>query len=198
MPVKPVTRSGRTRAALQEQRVYPPTTSGSLRTWIGVGGTPASVVRAAKYGLPLMLAVIGGDHLNFVPFVELYERSLKEAGRAMLPIGAHSPGHVADTDQQARDELWPHYAAMMERIGRERGWGPPTRAAFEQSAGPTGALCVGSPATVAAKIIRAAKALRLSRFDLKYSNGALPHGKLMRSIELYATEVVPLVHAGLA
>ena len=144
------------------------------------------------------LAVIGGDHLNFVPFVELYERSLQEAGREMLPIGAHSPGHVAETDAQAKDELWPHYAAMMERIGRERGWGPPTRAGFEQAAGPTGALCVGAPATVAAKIVRAAKALKLSRFDLKYSNGTLAHDKLMRSIELYATEVVPLVHQGLA
>lgn len=194
---KPVTWSGRTRAALQDQRVYPPTANG-LRTWIGVGGTPGSVVRAARYGFPLMLAVIGGDHLNFVPFVELYERSLQEAGREMLPIGAHSPGHVAETDAQAKDELWPHYAAMMERIGRERGWGPPTRAGFEQAAGPTGALCVGAPATVAAKIVRAAKALKLSRFDLKYSNGTLAHDKLMRSIELYATEVVPLVHQGLA
>ncbi|MEO8734285.1 MAG: LLM class flavin-dependent oxidoreductase [Flavobacteriales bacterium] len=194
----PVSWSGKTRAALKDQRVYPPTASGHLRTWIGVGGTPASVVRAAKYGLPLMLAVIGGDHLKFVPFVDLYERSLAEAARAMLPIGAHSPGHVADTDQQAKDELWPHYAAMMERIGRERGWGPTSRAAFEQAAGPTGALCVGSPNTVATKIIRAAKALRLSRFDMKYSNGAMPHEQLMRSIELYAKEVVPQVHAGLA
>ncbi len=192
----PVTWQGKTRAGLDAQHVYPPTANG-LRTWIGVGGTPASVVRAARYGFPLMLAVIGGDHLAFVPFVDLYERSLREAGRDQLPIGAHSPGHVAETDAQAKDELWPHYAAMMERIGRERGWGPPTRAGFEQAAGPTGALCVGSPATVATKIIRAAKALKLSRFDLKYSNGTLAHEKLMRSIELYATEVVPLVHAGL-
>ena len=195
---KPVTWNGRTRAALKDQRVYPPTASGTLRTWIGVGGTPASVVRAAHYGFPLMLAIIGGDHLNFMPLVDLYERSLAQEGRAMLPIGAHSPGHVAATDQQAKDELWPHYAAMMERIGRERGWGPPTRASFEQAAGPMGALCVGSPATVATKIVRAAKALRLSRFDMKYSNGPMPHEQLMRSIELYATEVVPLVHAGLA
>ncbi|MCB0769844.1 MAG: LLM class flavin-dependent oxidoreductase, partial [Flavobacteriales bacterium] len=194
---QPVTWSGTTRASLKDQRVYPPTANG-LRAWIGVGGTPASVVRAAKYGFPLMLAVIGGDHLGFVPFVDLYERSLAEAGREMLPIGAHSPGHVAETDEQAKDELWPHYAAMMERIGRERGWGPPTRAAFERSAGPEGALCVGSPTTVAAKIVRAAKGLRLSRFDLKYSNGTMAHGKLMRSIELYATRVAPLVHKGLA
>lgn len=194
---KPVSWSGKTRAALKDQRVYPPTANG-LRTWIGVGGTPASVVRAAHYGFPLMLAVIGGDHLNFMPFVDLYERSLAQEGRALLPIGAHSPGHVAATDQEAKDELWPHYAAMMERIGRERGWGPPTRSAFEQAAGPTGALCVGSPATVAAKIVRAAKALKLSRFDLKYSNGTMAHEKMMRSIELYATQVAPLVHEALA
>jgi len=120
---KAVTWSGKTSAGLKDQRVYPPTANG-LRTWIGVGGTPASVVRAAHYGFPLMLAVIGGDHLNFVPFVDLYERSLKEAGRERLPIGAHSPDHVADTDEQAKDELWLHYAAMMERIGRKRGWDP--------------------------------------------------------------------------
>ncbi len=190
---QPVTWSGNTRAALKDQRVYPPTESGRLRTWIGVGGTPASVVRAAHYGLPLMLAIIGGDPLGFVPYVQLYHRALKEAGRDPLPIGAHSPGHVADTDDQAREELFPHYAAMHSRIGRERGWPTLTRAAFEQMAGPTGALCVGSPATVAAKIARAAKALGLSRFDLKYSAGTLPHPVMMRSIELYATQVAPLV-----
>lgn len=189
----PVTWRGNTRAGLTNQRVYPPTASGDLRTWIGVGGTPASVVRAAHYGLPLMLAIIGGDPLAFAPFVELYERKLVEFGHAPKPIGAHSPGHIAATDEQAREELWPHYAAMMERIGRERGWGPPTRAGFEQQAGPNGALCVGSPETVANKIVRAAKALRLSRFDMKYSAGTLPHDKLMRSIELYGTQVVPLV-----
>ena len=190
---QPVTWSGNTRAALKDQRVYPPTESGRLRTWIGVGGTPASVVRAAHYGLPLMLAIIGGDPLGFVPYAQLYHRALKEAGRELLPIGAHSPGHVADTDEQAKEELFPHYAAMHSRIGRERGWPPLTRAGFEQMAGPTGALCVGSPATVAAKIVRAAKALGLSRFDLKYSAGTLPHPVMMRSIELYATQVAPLV-----
>ena len=189
----PVTWSGHTRAGLKNQRVYPPTASGNLRTWIGVGGTPASVVRAARFGFPLMLAIIGGDPLAFEPFVRLYERTLAEAGHGPLPIGAHSPGYIAATDEEAREELWPHYAVMMERIGRERGWGPPTRAGFEQSAGPDGALCVGSPETVAAKIVRSAKALRLSRFDMKYSAGTLPHEKLMCSIELYATRVVPLV-----
>lgn len=189
----PVTWSGRTRAALKDQRVYPPTASGHLRTWVGVGGTPRSVVRAAHHGLPLMLAIIGGDPLAFRPFVDLYHRALAESGRGPLPVGVHSPGHVAPTDEQAREELWPHYAAMHTRIGRERGWAPLSRAAFEQMAGPTGALCVGAPATVAAKIVRTARALGIQRFDLKYSAGTLPHGTMMRSIELYATEVVPLV-----
>lgn len=189
----PVTWSGRTRSALKDQRVYPPTESGHLRTWIGVGGTPASVVRAARYGFPLMLAIIGGDPRAFAPYVELYHQSLAEAGRGALPIGAHSPGYIADTDEQAREELWPHYAAMHDRIGAERGWPPLTRAGFEQSAGPNGALCVGSPATVAAKIVRTTKALRLSRFDMKYSAGTLPHALMMRSIELYGGQVAPLV-----
>lgn len=194
----PVTWSGRTRGALKEQRVYPPTASGHLRTWIGVGGTPASVVRAAHYGLPLMLAIIGGDPRAFAPYVQLYHQSLAEAGKRPLPIGAHSPGYIADTDEQAREELWPHYAAMHDRIGGERGWPPLTRAGFEQSAGPNGALCVGAPATVAAKIARTCKALSLSRFDMKYSAGTLPHANMMRSIELYGSQVAPLVREALA
>ena len=194
----PVTWSGKTRAALKDQRVYPPTESGSLRTWIGVGGTPASVVRAAQYGLPLMIAIIGGDPLAFVPFVDLYHRALKQYGKGPLPVGAHSPGYVAETDEQAREELWPHFAAMYARIGRERGWAPFSREAYDQLASPTGALCVGSPETVAKKIVRTAKALRISRFDMKYSAGSLPHAKQMASIELYGTKVVPLVHELLA
>src|SRR5690606_37283039 len=120
--------------------------------------TPQSVVREAHHGLPLMLAVIGGDALAFTPFVDLYKRALAAEGKAMLPVGVHSPGYVADTDEQARDEFFPHYAVMHSRIGRERGWPPLTRPAFDQMTGPTGALCVGSPQTVAAKIVRAAKA----------------------------------------
>lgn len=194
----PTTWSGVTRAALKDQHVYPPTEGGRLRAWVAVGGTPQSVVRAAHYGLPLMLAVIGGDHLAFAPFVDLYKRALAAAGHGPLPIGVHSPGHVADTDDQAREELWPHFQAMHGRIGRERGWPPLTRQAFEQMAGPTGAVCVGSPGTVAAKIVRAVKGLGLARFDLKYSAGTLPHAQLMRSIALYGTQVVPLVREQLA
>jgi probable LLM family oxidoreductase len=190
---KPVTWSGETRAALDRQQVFPPTESGALRTWIGVGGSPQSVVRAAHYGLPLMLAIIGGEPMSFAPLVDLYHRALARFGRPALPIGQHSPGYIAATDAQARDEMWPHFAAMQERIGRERGWGPMTRDRFEQDAGPDGALFVGSPETVAAKIARVAQGLGLSRFDLKYSLGTLPHGQLMTSIELYGTKVAPRV-----
>jgi probable LLM family oxidoreductase len=189
----PVTWSGRTRSPLEEQAIYPPIEHGTLRTWVAVGGSPESVVRAASYGLPLMLAIIGGTPRRFAPYAELYRRAIAQAGQPPQPIGVHSPGHVAPTDDQARDELWPHYATMMNRIGAERGWPPMTRTQFDQAAGPDGALFVGSPETVADKIVRVVKELGLSRFDLKYSNGTLPHEKLMSSIELYGTKVVPRV-----
>ncbi|MEC5182862.1 putative LLM family oxidoreductase [Cryobacterium sp. MP_3.1] len=194
----PVTWSGSTRGALTDQRVFPPTESGSIRTWIGVGGSPQSVVRAAHYGLPLMLAIIGGEPLAFAQFTDLYHRALDQFGKDPQPIGEHSPGYVAATDEQAREEMWPHYRAMQDRIGRERGWGPATKARFEQDAGPDGALFVGSPQTVATKIAKMATGLSLSRFDLKYSLGTLSHDKLMTSIELYGTEVAPLVHEMMA
>ena len=195
---EPVTWQGETRAGLSRQRVFPPTESGELRTWIGVGGSPQSVIRAAHYGLPLMLAIIGGEPLSFAPLVDLYHRALAKFNRRTLPIGQHSPGYIAATDKQARDEMWPHFAAMQERIGRERGWGPMSRDRFEHDAGPDGALFVGSPQTVATKIAKVAEGLGLSRFDLKYSLGTLPHEKLMTSIELYGSEVAPLVRARLA
>ncbi len=192
---QPVTWSGKTRGPLKNQTVYPPTESGSLRTWVGVGGTPESVVRAARYGFPLVLAIIGGSPLAFAPLVQLYHRALAQFGQATQPVGAHSPGHIAETDEQARDEMWPHYSAMHARIGRERGWGPMTRAQFDQTAGPDGALFVGSPETVAAKIVKTAKGLGLARFSLKYSAGTLSHAKMMATIELYGTRVAPLVRA---
>lgn len=187
-----VTWSGSTRPPLKGQRVCPPV-EGRLTAWVGVGGSPESVVRAARHGLPLMLAIIGGSPSRFAPYADLYHRALAQCGLATLPIGAHSPGHVADTDAQAREELWPHYAAMFGRIGAERGWPPVTRAQFDRECGPDGALCVGSPDTVAAKIANTALTLGLARFDMKYSNGSLPHDALMRSIRLYATEVAPRV-----
>lgn len=193
----PVTWSGTTRAGLRDQRVFP-TTDGGLRAWVGVGGSPESVVRTARHGLPMMLAIIGGDPLRFAPFADLYRRALDELGRPPLPIGIHSPGHVGETDEQAREELWPHYREMHARIGRDRGWPPMTRSQFELAAGPEGALAVGSPSTVAGKIVRAVEGLGASRFDLKYSAGTLPHGSMLRSIELYGTEVAPLVREQLA
>jgi alkanesulfonate monooxygenase SsuD/methylene tetrahydromethanopterin reductase-like flavin-dependent oxidoreductase (luciferase family) len=172
---------------------------GPLRTWVGVGGSPESVIRAAKYNLPLMLAIIGGSAQRFAPYAQLYHRALGQFGYPPTqPIGAHSPGHVAATDEEAREDLWPHYQVMMTRIGGERGWPPVTRAHFEREADPDGALYVGSPETVAAKVVATVRRLGLSRFDLKYSNGALPHDKLLASIELYGTRVAPLVHRALA
>ena len=181
----------------QQPVVYPPVENGRLRTWVGVGGSPESVVRAARHGMPLTLAIIGGSAQRFLPYVELYNRALKEFGKPPQPIAVHSPGHVAETDEQAREEVWPHYLAMMNRIGRERGWPPRGRDDFEREAGPDGALYVGSPATVAAKIVRTVTDLDLARFDLKYSSGTLPHDKLMKSIELFGTKVMPMVRASL-
>jgi probable LLM family oxidoreductase len=195
---RPVTWSGETRAPLEDQMVYPPTASGSLPACVAVGGSVASVLRAARHGLPLMLAIIGGSPSRFAPIAELYRQELAKLGKPALPIGVHSPGYVAATDQQARDEMWPHYQAMMERIGRERGWSRMSREQFELTAGPEGALFVGSPETVAAKIIRTVDELGLSRFDLKYSAGTLPHEKLMNSIALYGREVAPVVRRAIA
>jgi probable LLM family oxidoreductase len=195
---RPVTWRGTTRSALNNQPVLPPLETETMRTWVGVGGTPESVVRAARYGFPLMLAIIGGAARRFLPFVDLYQRALERAGQPLQPIGVHSPGHVAATDQQAKEELWPHYAALMNRIGSERGWPPISRDHFEREASPDGALCVGSPDTVATKIAATMKSLSLSRFDLKYANGTLSHDKLMTSIELYGTRVAPRVREILA
>jgi len=189
----PVTWKGRFRTGLERQEVYPPIENGPLKTWVGVGGSPQSVVRAAKHGLPLTLAIIGGDPRRFRPYVDLYHESLERFGQPSRPVAVHSPGHVAATDEQAKTELWPHYQKMINRIGAERGWPPVDRAHFEREAGPLGALCVGSPSTVAEKIAHTVKLLGLSRFDLKYSNGTLPHDQLMSSIELIGTELVPRV-----
>jgi alkanesulfonate monooxygenase SsuD/methylene tetrahydromethanopterin reductase-like flavin-dependent oxidoreductase (luciferase family) len=144
-----------------------------------------------------MLAIIGGAPSQFRPLVDLYHRALKHYEQPERPVGVHSPGYVAATDQQALDEVWPHYERMMNRIGRGRGWRPITRDQFERTAGPEGALFVGSPETVATKIAKVARELELSRFDLKYSLGTMPHEQLMNSIRLYGTEVAPLVRARL-
>jgi probable LLM family oxidoreductase len=195
---QPVTWSGTTRAPIDGLQVYPRTQSGALTTWVGVGGSPRSVVRAAQHQLPLMLAIIGGESERFAPFVDLYHRALAEFDAPERPVGVHSPGHIAATDELAREQLWPHWQKMRNRIGAERGWGPTSRHEFDQAAGPKGALYVGSPETVARKIAATASALGLDRFDMKYSHGELPHSTMMRSIELYGTEVIPKVRELLA
>lgn len=194
----PITWEGTVRPALVNQEVFPPTASGKLKTWIGVGGSPQSVIRAAQYGLPLMLAIIGGDPLRFRPFVDLYHQALTQLELPELPVGQHSPGFIAATDDQAKDLMFPHYAAMHERIGRTRGWPPLSRTQFEHEAGPEGALFVGSSETVAQKLARSIHGLGISRFDLKYSLGTMPHEHLMESIRLYGEVVVPRVRELLA
>jgi probable LLM family oxidoreductase len=189
---KAVTWEGTVRPPLVSKEVYPKTAKGSIRTWVGVGGSPQSVVRAATYGLPMVLAIIGGQPSRFAPFAELYRRALKELGQPELPLAVHSPGFVAATDSEAADLLWPHHKTMIDRIGAERGWPPTTRARFEAEIA-DGALHVGSPETVARKIANTVKTLGLSRFQLKYSIGTLPHDALMTCIELYGTKVIPRV-----
>ncbi|HTV69595.1 MAG TPA: LLM class flavin-dependent oxidoreductase [Rhizobiaceae bacterium] len=184
--------SGQTRAPVENQKVYPPVENGTLKTWIGVGGSPESVVRAASYNLPMMLAIIGGEPKRFLPFIDLYHRAVAQFGNEALPLGIHSPGHVSDTDEQARAELWPGYQVIHNRIGGERGWGPTNISRFNQEAD-MGSLYVGSPETVAKKIATTMKALNVRRFDMKYSSGTLPHEQMMKSIELYGTKVIPMV-----
>src|SRR5512143_1108321 len=194
---QPVTWRGTTRPPLVNQSVYPKTESGRLTTWIGVGGTPQSVMRAAHYGMPMILAIIGGDPRRFAPFADLYRRALKEMGKTELPVGVHSHGFVGETDTQAREDLFVDYKRMRDKIGGERGWPPLTHADFEREI-EHGSLYVGSPETVARKIAATVKALRVTRFDIKYSAGPLSHEKMMRSIELYGRKVIPLVREMLA
>lgn len=189
---KPVTWEGKLRAGLTNQTVYPRTEGGHLKTWIGVGGSPESVVRAANYGMPLTLAIIGGDPDRFQPYVALYHRVLDQLGQPHLPVAVHSPGYIADTDEQALGELWPHHRVMRDRIGAERGWPPSSKDEFESET-THGSLYAGSPETVARRIARTIKSLGVQRFDLKYSAGTLPHNLMMHSIELYGTKVVPMV-----
>ncbi len=186
----PVTWRGTVRGPLHEQRVYP-TTAAGLRVWVGVGGSPQSVVRTAAYGLPLMLAIIGGPAERFAPYVDLYRRATAEQGLD-LPVGVHSPGFVGETDAAARDAFWPHYRRMVDRIGGERGWPPLTRDRYDAEI-EDGALYVGGPDTVARRIAATVEALGIARFDLKYSAGTLPHAEMMDAIGRYGTEVAPRV-----
>jgi probable LLM family oxidoreductase len=194
---EPVTWEGTIRPPLKDQSVYPPTESGHLKTWIGVGGSPESVIRAARYGIPLMLAIIGGDPKRFAPYVDLYHRALNELNSPQLPIGVHSPGFIADTDEEAKRVFFPHFKANRDRIGAERGWPPMQTSEFDQEVR-YGSLYVGSPETVAHKIADTVKALGVDRFDLKYSAGPLPHEASLYAIELYGTKVIPMVRDLLA
>jgi probable LLM family oxidoreductase len=194
---EPVTWQGTVRPPLVDQPVYPHTASGALRTWIGVGGSPESVIRAARYGMPMLLAIIGGDPRRFLPYVDLYRRAVAQLELPPLPVGVHSPGHVADTDEVAREAMWTDYRVMRDRIGRNRGWPAMTRREFDDEV-EHGSLYVGSPETVARKIAATVRDLGVQRFDLKYSAGPLPHAAMMRCIELYGSVVVPRVRELLA
>ena len=188
----PVTWSGSMRAGLTNQEVYPKTERGQMPLRLGVGGSPESVLRAARLNIPMALAIIGGDPARFEPFARLYKETLAKLGVPELPVSVHSPGHVAETDDQAIEEAWPGYEASFGKIGLERGWGPTSKEHFLSEVY-HGSMYVGSPETVAKKIVHALSSVGASRFDLKYDMGPLPHSKLTKSIELYATKVVPMV-----
>jgi alkanesulfonate monooxygenase SsuD/methylene tetrahydromethanopterin reductase-like flavin-dependent oxidoreductase (luciferase family) len=191
-----VTWSGKFRAALKNQAVYPRPLQDSLPIWIGVGGTPESFIRAGTLGLPLMVAVIGGETHHFRPLVDLYREAGKRAGfkSEQLKVGMHSLGYVAKTSQEAIDDFYPGYAESMTKVGKERGWPPMTRARFEAQAGPKGALLVGSAEEVAEKILRHSNALGgISRLSFQMDSAELPHEKLMQAIELIGTRLKPLV-----
>lgn len=189
---RPVTWQGTTRAPLHAADVYPKTESGRLDTWVGVGGTPESVVRAAHYGFPLMLAIIGGPPSRFAPFVDLYRRASAQFGTPAHPVGMHSHGFVADTDEEAVETVWPHYRANRDRIGAERGWAPVRRQDYEAEIA-QGSLYIGSPDTVARRIADAIRSLDVGRFDMVYTSGSVPAAARMRAVELYGTQVIPRV-----
>ncbi|CAH0419444.1 LLM class flavin-dependent oxidoreductase [Periweissella ghanensis] len=194
---KPVTWQGTTRAPLQNADVYPKTESGHLDTYVGVGGSPESIIRAARYGLPVMLAIIGGSPERFKPYMRLYEKATEQFQTPVHPVGMHSHGVIAPTDEEARELAWRSIRVSMDRIGRDRGWAPMTRERFENEI-ENGSYYVGSPTTVAKKIARTIKNLGVKRFDLVYSAGNQTVAEREQTIELYAKEVIPQVRAILA
>ncbi|MFI7575354.1 LLM class flavin-dependent oxidoreductase [Micromonospora sp. NPDC049497] len=194
---RPVTWSGTLRAPLRDADVFPKTESGRLPTWVGVGGSPQSVVRTARHGLPLMLAIIGGPPTRFAPYLDLYRRAAAQFGTTAHPVGMHSPGFVADTDEEAREVFWPHYRVIRDRIGALRGWPPIRRAEFDAEIA-QGSLYIGSPETVARRIARTIDDLGVGRFDLIYTAGAQPVSARLRAVELYGTKVIPMVRDILA
>jgi probable LLM family oxidoreductase len=195
-----VTWSGKHRASLADRAVYPRPLQSPLPVWIAVGGTPQSVVRAGMLGLPLALAIIGGEPERFAPLIDLYRQAARRSGHdpAQLPVGINSHVYVADSSQQAADEFFPSYAEMMGRIGRERGWSPMTRQQFEALRSPRGALLVGSPQEVIDKILFQHEIFGHQRFLAQLSVGPMPHDRLMRAIELFGTVVAPAVRQEIA
>ena len=191
--------SGKHRPALNGQGVYPRPVQDPLPIWLGVGGTPGSFARAGALGLPLMVAIIGGQTHRFRPLVDLYWEAGERAGhsRDRLKVGVHSLGYVAATTQQAADDFYPGYARAFTDIGKERGWPPATRAGFDAQRGPQGALLIGNPDEVAEKIIRHSEALGgVSRFTFQMNASSLPHAKLMKAIEMLGTSVAPALLPG--
>ncbi len=195
-----VTWSGRHRAPLDDIGVYPRPLQDPLPVWIAVGGTPQSVARAAMLGLPLAIAIIGGQPEHFAPLASFYRETARRAEHdpARLPISINSHAYVAETSQQASDEYFPTYAAMMNRIGRERGWSPMSRGQFDAGRAPRGALVVGNPKEVTEKILYEYELFGNERFMAQISVGAMSHDKTMRAIELFGTEVAPAVRKELA
>ncbi|MFG3369763.1 LLM class flavin-dependent oxidoreductase [Streptomyces sp. NPDC048156] len=194
---QPVTWEGTKRAPLKDADVFPKTESGRLPTWVGVGGSPESVIRTAHYGLPLMLAIIGGDPTRFSRYIDLYRRASDQFGTTAHPVGMHSPGFIADTDDEARALHWPHYKVIRDTIGALRGWPPVTKSEYEAEI-LHGSSYVGSPETVARKMAASIKNLGVGRFDLVYTSGAQPVSARLRAVELYGTKVVPMVRDMLA
>ena len=196
-----VTWSGRHRPALTGQGVYPRPLQDPLPVWVGVGGTPASFVRAGTLGLPLMVAIIGGQPARFRPLVELYREAGQRAGHApeQLRVGLHCFGFVSQTSQQAADDFYPGWAQMFTKIGRERGFGAPGRAQYDAMCEPDGAFLIGDPATVAAKALRIHDDLGgIARLSLQMTNVRLAHNDLLRGIELLGTDVAPAVREALS
>jgi probable LLM family oxidoreductase len=195
-----ITWTGRHRPALDGLGVYPRPVQDPLPVWIAVGGTPQSVVRAATLGLPLAIAIIGGAPERFVPLVNLYRDTARRAGHdpATLPVSINSHGFIADTSEQAASEAFPPYMDVMGRLGRERGWPPPTRRQFDAERSPRGALLVGSPQEVIDKMLFEYELFRHDRFLMQMSVGTMPHSQIMHSIELYGTRVAPVVRREVA
>ena len=189
---KKVTWQGTIRSGLTDVSVVPHLAPTGLSTWIGVGGSPESVIRAVSHDLPMMLAIIGGNPARFKPFVDLYHQAWEQTGKPSKPLGVHSMGHIGETDTEARDVAWPHYRVMRNRIGAERGWPPVTPDEYLREIS-HGSLYIGSAETVARKIADTVQTLGLQRFEMKYSLGTLPHENSMRTIEAYGTKVMPMV-----